>query len=369
MKQFRAFVIKEFYHIFRDRRTMLILLGMPVAQILIFGFAINMEVTDIAVAVLDPSPDTYTNQIVERIDANSYFHVDYYVHSQNEIDELFKQNKIDLAVVFPSNFNQDLIYSKEADIQLISDTSDPNTGTIIVNYATGVIADYQKEINNISKNPPYQIATTTRMLYNPEMKSSFSFVPGVMGLILMVISTMMTSISIVREKERGTMEVLLASPLKLSQILIAKTIPYLSLSFINLITILFLASYLLGVPIRGSLFLIVTISTLYIFLSLLFGLLISTIAKRQVEAIIMSGIGLTMPVMLLSGMLFPIENMPFLLEKLTHIVPARWYIIIMKKLMIEGLNFTFIIKELIILSGMTLLILALSMLNSKKRLE
>ncbi len=369
MKQFRAFVIKEFYHIFRDRRTMLILLGMPIAQILIFGFAINMEVTDIAVAVLNPDPDTYTNQIIERIDANDYFHVDYTIHSQNEIDELFKQNKINLAIVFPNNFNEDLIHSGKADIQLISDASDPNTGTIIVNYTSAIIAGYQKEINNISGIPPYQIVTTTRMLYNPEMKSSFSFVPGVMGLILLVISTMMTSISIVREKEHGTMEVLLASPLKLSNILIAKTIPYLSLSFINLVTILFLAYYLLGVPIRGSLFLIVAISTLYIFLSLLFGLLISTIAKKQVEAIILSGIGLTMPVMLLSGMLFPIENMPFALEKLTYIVPARWYIVIIKKLMIQGLDFTFIIKELSILVGMVILILVLSMLNSKKRLE
>ena len=369
MKQFRAFVIKEFYHIFRDRRTMLILLGMPVAQILIFGFAINMEVTDIAVAVLDPSPDTYTNQIVERINANSYFHVDYNINSQDEIDELFKQNKIDLAIVFPNNFNEDFIQSGASEIQLISDTSDPNTGTIIVNYATGIIADYQKEVNNISGPLPYQIAPTTRLLYNPEMKSSYSFVPGVMGLILLVISTMMTSISIVREKERGTMEVLLASPLKISQILIAKTIPYLSLSFINLITILYLAYYLLGVPIRGSLVLIILISTLYIFLSLLFGLLISTIAKKQVEAIIMSGIGLTMPVMLLSGMLFPIENMPFVLEKLTHIVPARWYIIIIKKLMIQGLNFSSITKEVTILLGMTGLILTLSMINTKKRLE
>ena len=369
MKQFRAFVIKEFYHIFRDRRTMLILLGMPIAQILIFGFAINMEVTDIAVAVLDHNPDTYTTQIVERIDANSYFHIDYTVHSQNEIDELFKQNKIDLAIVFPSNFNEDFIQSGKSEVQLISDTSDPNTGTIIVNYATGIIADYQKEVNNISGALPYQIVPTTRLLYNPEMKSSYSFVPGVMGLILMVISTMMTSISIVREKERGTMEVLLASPLKMSQILIAKTIPYLSLSFINLVTILYLAYYLLGVPIRGSLLLIVSISTLYIFLSLLFGLLISTIAKRQVEAIILSGIGLTMPVMLLSGMLFPIENMPFLLEKLTHIVPARWYIVIIKKLMIQGLDFSSIIKELSILLGMTGIILALSMVNTKKRLE
>ena len=368
MKQSRAFVLKEFYHIFRDRRTMLILLGMPVAQILIFGFAINMEVTDIAVAVLDPSPDTYTNQIVERIDANSYFHVDYTIHSQNEIDELFKQNKIDLAIVFPNNFNEDFTQSGKSEVQLISDTSDPNTGTIIVNYATGIIADYQTEINNISGTPPYQIVPTTRLLYNPEMKSSYSFVPGVMGLILLVISTMMTSISIVREKERGTMEVLLASPLRMSQILIAKTIPYLSLSFINLVTILYLAYTLLGVPIRGSLSLIVLVSTLYIFLSLLFGLLISTIAKKQVEAIIISGIGLTMPVMLLSGMLFPIENMPFVLEKLTHIVPARWYIIIIKKLMIEGLHFGSIIKELSILLGMTGIILTLSMINTKKRL-
>lgn len=369
MKQFVAFVKKEFYHIFRDTRTMLILLGMPVAQILIFGFAINMEVTDINVAVLDPSPDTYTNQIVERIAANNYFHVDYAVHSQDEIDDLFKQNKIDLAIVFPSNFNKDFIQSGKSEIQLISDTSDPNTGTIIVNYASAIIADYQKEVNNISGPLPYQIVPVTRLLYNPEMKSAFSFVPGVMGLILLVISTMMTSISIVREKERGTMEVLLASPLKLSHILIAKTIPYLTLSFVNLVTILYLAHTLLGVPIRGSLSLIVLVSTLYIFLSLLFGLLISTVAKKQVEAIIISGIGLTMPVMLLSGMLFPIENMPFVLEKLTYIVPARWYIVIIKKLMIEGLNFSSIIMELSILLGMTALILALSLMNIKKRLE
>ncbi|MDO5522824.1 MAG: ABC transporter permease [Bacteroidia bacterium] len=368
MKQFLSFVQKEFYHIFRDGRTMLILLGMPVVQILLFGFAINMEVQNIRTAVFDPARDAATTEISGRIAANSYFNEQKHVHSFHEINRLLQQGEIDVAVVFEQNFNENLVHTKKAQIQIITDASNPNTGTIVANYVTAIIGEYQKEKLQLNAIP-YQIVVENKLLYNPEMKSAYTFVPGIMGLVLMIICAMMTSISIVREKERGTMEVLLASPIKSWTILIAKTIPYLSLSLINLITILLLSAYVLHVPIQGSLALLIFISVLFIFLALSLGLIISTAVRTQEVAVIISGIGLMMPTLILSGMIFPIDNMPLLLQWASTLVPARWYITAVKKVMIEGLGIAYIIKELSIIAGMIVFLIGVSIANIKYRLN
>lgn len=369
MKQFLAFVKKEFYHIFRDGRTMLILLGLPVVQILLFGFAINMEVQNIRTVIFDTSRDAVTTQIAQKFEASPYFNVQGYAHSSQEIDNLLKQGKIDVAVVFSDNFGETLTHLGTAQIQIITDASDPNTGSISANYATAIAGGYAQELARRQGGIPYQIDVKSNLLYNPEMKSAFTFVPGIMGLVLTLICAIMTSISIVREKERGTMEVLMASPLKSGTILIAKTIPYLALSFVNLITILLLSVFVLHVPISGSLSLLVFVSALFIFLALSLGLLVSTAVQTQVTAVLVSGIGLLMPTLILSGMIFPIDNMPLPLQWLSAAVPARWYISAVKKIMIEGLGFAYVIKETAIIAGMIAGLISLSIWNIKNRLN
>ncbi|HBG42414.1 MAG TPA: multidrug ABC transporter permease [Porphyromonadaceae bacterium] len=367
MSQFNTFVQKEFYHIFRDKRTLLIILGMPIVQMLLFGFAMNMEVTHIRTAVFDPSPDQSTTQITRRIEANPYFDVVGQVHSEEEVNNLMRQGAIDLAVIYESGFHRNIVHSGEAQIQFIADASDPNRGTVATNYVTGILAGYQQEMMQL-QTIPFHINTETRMLYNPQMESAYLFVPGIMGLILMIICTMMTSVSIVREQEQGTMEVLLASPLKPVTVLMAKTIPYTVLSAINVASILLLSFFVLNVPIRGNFLLLLFVCLLYILLSLTLGLLISTLVKKQLDAVLVSGIGLMMPTLVLSGMIFPIGNMPLVLQWSSYFVPARWFITAVRKIMIEGQGIMTVLPEIGILLGMTVFLAVLSILNTKKRL-
>ncbi len=312
MRQFIAFIKKEFYHIFRDRRTMLILLGMPVVQIILFGFAISTEVKNVRLAVLDPSNDVVTRKIIDRLDASEYFTVTARFHSPQEMEAAFLKNEVDMAIVFSERFADDL-YTGDARVQLIVDATDPNMSTSQVNYATGIVSMVGQEMIPPNMSAA-RLTPDIKLLYNPQMKSAYNFVPGVMGLILMLICAMMTSISIVREKETGTMEVLLVSPVKPLFIILAKAVPYFVLSFVNLITILLLSVFVLDVPVVGSLFWLITVSLLFIFVSLALGLLISSVTRTQVAAMLVSGLMLMMPTMLLSGMIFPIESMPVILQ-------------------------------------------------------
>lgn len=368
MKQFFAFVKKEFYHILRDSRTLLILLGMPVVQILLFGFAINMEVQDVRTVIFDLSQDDISREIGDHIASNKNLKIVGYVHSHEEIESMMRKGKLDMAIVFEPNFGENMLHGKKAKIQAVTDTSDPNKGTIAADYVRAIIGDYQKAKTEIS-GIPYHIEPVSHMLYNPELKSAYTFVPGVMGLVLTIICAIMTSVSIVREKERGTMEVLLASPVKPAIILLAKTVPYWALSFVNLISILILSVFVLEVPIRGNIFLLLFASTLFILLSLSLGLLISTLVKTQVSAILISAIGLMMPTLVLSGMIFPIANMPLLLQWLSYAVPTRWFIDAVKRVMIEGQGVASIALPLSIMLGMIVLFLGLSIKKIKYRLE
>lgn len=368
MKQFIAFVQKEFYHIFRDNRTLLVILGMPVAEILLFGFAINMEVQDIRVAFYDPTPDAFTTGVTERIRQNAYFNYQGKAYSMDDMEESMRKGELDLAVVFQPNFQEGLVHSGEAAVQLLSNSSDPNRGSIAATYATAIIAGFQQEQMELMEMP-FQIQTENRMIYNPLMKSSYMFVPGIMGLVLMIICTIMTSVSIIREKERGTMEVLLASPLKQGTMIFAKTIPYMVISVIDLIIILLLSYFVLNVPINGSLMLISLISVIYITLTLSYGLTISTMVNKQVNAVIVSAITAMIPVLMLSGMIFPIDNMPGVLQAFSAIVPARWFIDAVRKVMIQGQGLMMVWKEILVLVGMTLFLLGITIVNTKKRLE
>src|SRR6185295_729582 len=273
MKQFISFVKKEFHHIFRDRRTMFILLGMPVVQIIIFGFALTNEVKNSKIVVLDQSKDAATASLIHELSASAYFEIENSIHSNDEIEKIFRKGKVKLAVVFPPHFNK-------AQVQLVADATDPNVANTLTNYATAVIMDYQKRITD-ERKLPYSINTEMRMLYNPQLKGAYSFVPGVMAMVLMLVCTMMTAITIVREKEMGTMEVMLVSPVQPIKIVVAKAVPYLLLSIINISSILLLSVFVLDVPINGSLLLLIFESILFTLTCLAFGLFISTKTDSQ----------------------------------------------------------------------------------------
>ena len=352
MKQFRSFVIKESRHILRDKRTMLILFGMPVMLMLIFGFAITNDVKNVRTVVVTSQMDHQTRAVIDRLAASEFFTVTAAVPTPKDAERLVRNQKADLAIVFSEDFA-----SKHEGLQFIIDGADPNMAQQWTNYATGVIANPQGALVN------------TKMLYNPRMRSAYNFVPAIMGMLLMLICAMMTSISIVREKERGTMEVLLVSPVKPLMIIIAKVVPYLVLAFTILIIILLMARFVLDVPIQGSLVWIFVVSIIYIMLALSLGLLISNIATSQLMALLISAMVLLMPIVMLSGMLFPIESMPAPLQWLSAIVPPRYYIEAMRKLMIMGVGIKEVAREVTILSVMAIFLLIVSLKKFKTRLE
>jgi len=366
-KQFLSFVKKEFHHIFRDKRTMFILLGMPVVQIIIFGFALTNEVKNSSIAVLDLSKDAATTSLIAQIDASNYFDVHQNLVSYKEAETAFKQGKVKLVVVLPPHFGEDLQHLNKAQVQLIADASDPNVANTLTNYATAIIMDYQKRITN-DRKLPYAIDTETRMLYSPELKGAYNFVPGVMAMVLLLVCTMMTAITIVKEKEMGTMEVMLVSPMKPLMVVIAKAIPYLMLSAINITSILLLSVFVLGVPVNGSLVLLASESILFTLVSLSLGLLISSRAESQQTAMFISLVALFLPTVMLSGFMFPVENMPWPLRIVSNVVPAKWYYVIVKSVMIKGTGFHTIWKETLILAGMMLFFLILAIKNFKIRL-
>lgn len=374
MKQFTAFVRKEFNHILRDRRTILILLVMPIVQIILFGFAITTEVKDTPMAILDPSKDEATRKVTEQLVASRFFTLVSELRSTEEVEKAFQKGDVKLVVVFSDNFQSNLFHTGEAAVQIIADASDPNQASTFTNYASNIITtaylDLASKTQIITGNiRPLRIIPEIKMLYNPQMKGAYSFVPGVMGLVLVLICTMMTSISIVREKEMGTMEVLLVSPVKPIYILLAKITPYFALSVINLTSILLLSVFVLAVPIKGSLSLLILFSLLFIFVGLTLGLLVSNIVKTQVAAMIFSGVVMMMPTLLLSGMIFPIDSMPKILQWISVVPPNRWYIEGVVKLMIQGVSAKFVLKEFVILSLMAVLLLAVSLKKFNVRLS
>lgn len=368
VKQFLSFVKKEFYHIWRDKRTMFILLGMPVVQIIIFGFALTNEVKNESIAILDQSKEANASQLISEIGASRYFSISTILHNPDEIEKTFQTNKAKIILVLPATFGSDLKHLNKAQVQLIADASDPNTATTLINYATAIITGYQQRLDKTTRIP-YQISTQVRMLYNPQLKGAYSFVPGVMAMVLMLVCTMMTAITIVREKETGTMEVMLVSPIQPMKIVVAKAIPYLLLSIINITSILLLSVFVLDVPINGSLALLGAESVLFTITCLSFGLLISSVTSSQQTAMLISMMGLFLPTVMLSGFMFPVENMPLPLRTISNVVPSRWYYEIVLAVMIKGLGITSILKQTLILTGMTLLLLTLAIRNFKIRLE
>ncbi|NOZ34934.1 MAG: ABC transporter permease [Chlorobi bacterium] len=368
MKQLFSFIKKEFYHILRDKRTMIILFGIPIIQILLFGYVITNELKNVKIAVLDLSKDNITSEIINKITSSGFFTLDKNIQSEKEIPQAFKQGKIREVIVFENDFAKKLQKENSADIQLIADASDANSANMIVNYTMGIITSYIYDINKTA-HIPIRINTQERMIYNEELRDVYMFIPGTMAMILMLISAMMTSIAVAREKEIGTMEVLLVSPLKPIQILLGKVTPYLVLSFFISVIIIAIGNLVFKMPVLGSLTLLLAETMLFIFLALSLGILISTIAKTQQSAMMLSLFALLLPTILLSGFIFPIENMPKALQWFAALMPPKYFIIILKNIMIKGTGFAYVWKETLILAGMTVLFIGVSAKKFKIRLE
>ena len=356
MRQFVSFIIKEAKHILRDRRTMLILFGLPVVLMLLFGFAITNDVKDVRTVIVTSQMDHQTRQAVDRLAASEYFIITATVSSPREAELLLRHQRADLAVVFGKDFA-----SKKSGVQLMVDTSDPNMAQQWTAYAQSILS---------TPNTPNTLSTPNiKLLYNPRMKSAYNFVPAIMGMLLLLICAMMTSVSIVREKERGTMEVLLVSPVRPLMIIIAKAVPYLLQAFLILVIILVMSATVLEVPLAGSVGWIIVVSLIYILLALSLGLLISSVAQTQFVALLVSAMVLLLPTVMLSGMLFPIESMPQVLQWISAVMPPRYSIQVMRKLMIMGVGIREVLPEVCILCGMTLLLLMVALKKFNKRLD
>ena len=367
MNAFIAFIRKEFMHILRDRKTLLFIFGLPIAQILLFGFALSTEIKNSSVGIFDQSGDAASLQLIERIDASRYFSIGARLSDAGDIQEFFRQGKVKMVWIIPPNFEQEMLQQKEVQLMLITDGSDTNTANTITNYAQAIIRDFQAE--RYPEGPmPYRIEVVSRMLYNPQLKSAYTFVPGVMAMIMMLLSSLMTAVAIVKEKETGTMEILLASPLQPWIIILGKAIPYLLLAFINLLLILSLSIGVLEMPVRGSIGLLLLECLLFILTSLSLGLFISSITNSQQVAMFISLVGLLLPTVMFSGFMFPIENMPLPLQDMTRIIPARWFYEIVSAIMVKGLGMTHIWKQTLILLSMAAGLILFSIRKFKTRL-
>jgi len=367
MRQYKVFIQKEFRHIWRDKRSLFILIALPIAQILIFGFALTNEIRNTRIAIVDQSQDVAAQQLADKLIASRYFELVPEISTVQEAHDGLLADKIKMAVIIPPGFGNALAHSHAAELQIITDATDPNTATTLSVYAGAIVRDYQQMVQG-GITIPYTIDTEIRMLYNPQLKGAYLFVPGVMGMILLLIGAMMTSIAIVREKEINTMEVILVSPLRPAILILSKAVPYMTISFFNVITILLIGIFILGLPVEGNLILLLLECILFIATALSLGLMISNIADTQQTAMFVSLIGLMLPTLILSGFMFPVENMPLALQYLSNAVPTKWFFIIIKDVMIKGLGFSAVWQETAILLGMTLFFFGVSYKKFKVRL-
>lgn len=368
MRTFFAFLQKEFRHVLRDRRSLVVLIGMPIVMLLLYGFALSNEVKNSKIAIVDGSKDDVTKALIQRLDASRFFTVAEHLQSANDINQIFREGRARAAVVFPEGFQHSLLHTNSAAVQIIADASDTNTGSTVVFYIGNVIQAYQNELLDQQKMP-YRIAINTQMAYNPQLKSAFNFVPGVMVLILILLCSMLTAVAIVREKELGTMELILVSPARPWMMVLAKALPFLLVGLINVGIILLMAYTILGLPMRGNLALLIASCGLFVLLALSLGLFISTRTGSQQVALFISLVGLMLPSLVFSGFMFPIENMPLPLQIISNIVPTKYFFNVLKTVMIKGLGVSYVWKDLLVLAAMTLFFLGMAVRSFKTRLE
>jgi ABC-2 type transport system permease protein len=362
----RGFIVKEIHHILRDRQTLLILLVLPLAMVVIFGYALRTDVKSVRVVFVERVTDAATVELRNRFAGSGRFEFAGVERSLVAVESLFRRGDIDMAVVFEPGFGEALSRGSGADVMLIADASAPNAGSLMLAYATAVIGQYQDELGR----PPgaVEIEVHTRMRFNPSLESVNLFVPGLIALVMTLVTALMTAISLSREKERGTLEVLLVSPLRPWQIIVGKVAPYLLLAFVNVVTALLAASIVFGVPFRGSIPLLVAASTLYAMVGLALGTLIAARTDSQRAAMLGAMLVTMMPNMLLSGMIFPLSSLPVWLQPVTYLVPARWFILISRGVMLKGVGVEYLVQPLAVLAVMLVFLMVAAVRSFKPRL-
>ena len=361
-----AFIHKEFLHVFRDKRTLLIMFGLPIAQLLIFGYALTNEVKNARLLIVNPSSDVANEQLIQKIDASSYFTVTHVEKNSQNLEKYFKNGEAQSALIFPENFLSST--GEPSEIQIITDATDPNFAKTVINYLTAIVMDFIQQ-PSAGRQPMMTIKSEVRMLYNPSLNGSMNFVPGVIAMIMMIVCTTLASVAVVREKETGTMEVLLVSPVRPIYVLISKAVPYFVLSVAIFVVVMLISNLMLDVPIRGNILLISLISVVYILTCLAFGLMISNVTASQSEAMLISIVAIMLPILIFTGFLFPLENMPLIFQWIANILPARWYFLIIQSVMLKGLGIADVWMELCILLGMMVVLLAISLRKFNIRLE
>ncbi len=367
MNALRGLLRKEWRHIMRDQRTLAVIILMPVIQVILFGFAIRTDVKDIRLVVVDPAPDYVTLEIRHRLEATEAFRTITVLQTSERLNQLFQKGQAEEAVVFEPQFASRLERGLPARVEVIADATEPNTGSTRQNYAMAVIRQHQQDQGEPA--PGVQISAQLRTRFDPTAESSHLFVPGLMAFVLTIISALMTAISLTREKETGTMEALLVSPLRPWQIIIGKVAPYLVVGFVSVILVIVEARLVFDVPLRGSVVLLLAEGLLYILVSLSLGMLISSRTNSQRVAMMGAMIGTMLPTMLLSGFIFPIESMPTVLQWVSNIIPAKWFVTIARSIMLKGTGLAYLWQETLILCGMAAALLALSTRSFHTRLE
>lgn len=361
-----AFIVKELRHILRDRRTLTILLLMPLVQVVLFGFALRSDVRNVRVVVVDPSPDYATLALRARLIAAGRFKVVAVAPTMQSVEKYFRQGKADVALSFEPDFGSKLEANGPARVMIVVDAADPNTATTMQAYTRAVIGSYEAGLRH-ARPGSVRINAETRMRFNQTLESVNLFVPGLIALVLTLVSALMTAISLSREKERGTLEILLVSPLRPWQIIVGKVLPYLALAFANVLTALLAAWLVFHVPFRGSITLLLFESLLYSMVSLAIGVLVAALTASQRVAMLMALLATMLPSSLLSGMVFPIASMPVFLQGLSNIVPARWFIIIARGIMLKGVGLDYLWKETLVLVAMALVLMAIAVRSFKPR--
>jgi ABC-2 type transport system permease protein len=378
-----AFVRKEVHHILRDRQTLTVLLLMPLVQVLLFGFALRTDIRSVRVAVVDPAPDAETLRLRAALVGSGRFALVAVAPTLPGLEPLFRRGETDVAVVLPSGFADRLARGRPArgpasaaegpDVLVVTDASDPNSGSTMQAYVLSAIGDYERDARARAAGATGgagepRIALSTRMRFNPTLESANLFVPGLMALVLTLVSALMTSISLSREKERGTLEILLVSPLRPWQIIVGKVVPYLGLGMVISVTVLVTARLVFRVPLRGSVVLLLAECVLFTLTSLALGVLIAARTGSQRAAMLGALLGTLLPTALLSGMIFPIASMPTPLQWATHVVPARWFLLVVRGIMLKGVGLAYLWRETLVLAGMTLLLLATAVRSFRARL-
>lgn len=367
MNALRGLLRKEWRHIMRDRRTLAVIVLMPVVQVILFGFAIRTDVKDIRLVVVDPAPDYVTLELRHRLEATEAFRTVAVLQTTERLDQLFQKSEAEEAVVFEPQFASRLERGLPARVQIIADATEPNTGSMRQNYAMAVIRQFQRDRGEPA--PGVQVSARLRTRFDPTAESSHLFVPGLMAFVLTIISALMTAISLTREKETGTMEALLVSPLRPWQIIIGKVMPYLVVGFVSVILVIGEARLVFQVPLRGSVVLLLAEGLLYILVSLSLGMLISSKTNSQRVAMMGAMLGTMLPTLLLSGFIFPIESMPTVLQWVSNVIPARWFVTIARSIMLKGIGLAYLWQETLILCGMAAALLVLSTRSFHTRLE